>query len=184
MTMEESPAAREASAVSPSLKLPATRVASVRVRGVQFAVVCPETAMDGVASRGFFLLLLTVRSSLASQPRISPFHFPQTVSAGEKISVSCLVTGDSPLEIRWLKDASPLQPSTATAVTGDDASMLVIKSASAKAAGNYTCLATNAFGTDSLTARLRIRGQSVAGLSVAGLTRSESSGSRLAHEAG
>ena len=52
--------------------------------------------------------------------------------------------------------------STATVVNSQDFSSLGIKDASSDHSGNYTCVVSNAYGSESFTARLSVRCESLA----------------------
>ncbi|KAH6921920.1 hypothetical protein HPB50_006465 [Hyalomma asiaticum] len=86
------------------------------------------------------------------QPHVQSFSFPQNVNLGEEASVTCVVTrGSRPLHIVWTQDGRVVSNSErkfATAVL-DNIVTLTIRGVSAQDVGNYTCTATNDFGTDS-----------------------------------
>ena len=59
-----------------------------------------------------------------------------------------------------MKDENPIQPGDHTKIKGDqEDSTLSIRSTREFDAGNYTCIAKNAFGSDSFTTRLVIQGK-------------------------
>ncbi|KAK8753129.1 hypothetical protein OTU49_002734, partial [Cherax quadricarinatus] len=100
---------------------------------------------------------LTVRVMVP--PRLAPFSFAVGTRAGMRAQATCLAQeGDQPLAHAWLKDGHPLDPNLDVRTSQLDAftSILVIDRATAAHTGNYTCAATNAARTTTITARLTV----------------------------
>nr|XP_053626185.1 cell adhesion molecule Dscam2-like [Cherax quadricarinatus] len=92
-------------------------------------------------------------------PRLAPFSFAVGTRAGMRAQATCLAQeGDQPLAHAWLKDGHPLDPNLDVRTSQLDAftSILVIDRATAAHTGNYTCAATNAARTTTITARLTV----------------------------
>lgn len=95
-------------------------------------------------------------------PRIRPFEFESAAFAGEPVQLTCFVTkGDKPLRISWYlhsRELTSSQTGITTTAMGDRASSLSIAAAGLSNAGNYTCVAQNAAGTDYHSAYLEVNG--------------------------
>ncbi|KAH7976677.1 hypothetical protein HPB52_018022 [Rhipicephalus sanguineus] len=95
------------------------------------------------------------------QPHVQPFSFPQNVNLGEEASVACVVTrGSKPLHIIWTQDGRAVSNNYRKFVKTalDNFVTLTIRGVAAQDVGNYTCTATNDFGTDSASATLLVEG--------------------------
>uniref|UniRef100_T1JCP3 Down syndrome cell adhesion molecule-like protein Dscam2 n=1 Tax=Strigamia maritima TaxID=126957 RepID=T1JCP3_STRMM len=94
-------------------------------------------------------------------PKIIPFSFQEDQTyEGVRASVFCSSSqGDLPLNIKWYKDNTLVQPkSDVTTQTIDNyASTLVIELVKAHHSGNYTCSASNAAATVNHTALLIVK---------------------------
>lgn len=95
-------------------------------------------------------------------PRIRPFEFESAAFAGEPVQLTCFITkGDKPLRISWYlhsRELTSSQTGISTTAMGDRASSLSIAAAGLSNAGNYTCVAQNAAGTDYHSAYLEVNG--------------------------
>ena len=92
-----------------------------------------------------------------------PFSFGQgTMTSGEPITVQCnVVHGDLPMTLRWMFHGRELssQMGVTTFRLNPRVSLLSIDSVAAAHAGDYTCTAQNAAGSDNQTASLFVQGQ-------------------------
>ncbi|KAH8030056.1 hypothetical protein HPB51_006488 [Rhipicephalus microplus] len=98
-------------------------------------------------------------------PKVQPFQFPSRPQLGKRLRITCSVTqGDSPLSFAWLKDDVELTASSSDGVddhhpvsldSGPESSVLVLKRLGVDDIGNYTCVVSNAAGTDKFQAFLR-----------------------------
>lgn len=95
-------------------------------------------------------------------PKIAPFTFGEdAMSYGDTISIQCTISGgDLPVDVQWRLNGSPLESylEIQTAKSGKRINNLVIDLVSAKHAGNYTCLASNAAGVAEHTSELVVNG--------------------------
>ncbi|KAL1463711.1 hypothetical protein WDU94_015437 [Cyamophila willieti] len=102
-------------------------------------------------------------------PKIQPFSFgDEPREAGDTASVSCLLTGDIPMNITWLMNGkvcpsssgseSEESPDISVSQTGRRLSMLAIEAVKHTHAGNYTCFAVNQAGNASYSAELKVNG--------------------------
>ncbi|KAH6928692.1 hypothetical protein HPB50_018635 [Hyalomma asiaticum] len=91
-------------------------------------------------------------------PAIQQIVASSKVNAGEKATAACLLKrGSEPMTFQWLRnnvDASLLP--NVRVLRFEDYLLLVIDPASAESSGNYTCAATNAFGSDAQTAHIEV----------------------------
>ena len=106
-------------------------------------------------------MLLPFFSAVA--PQIASFSFgEESINAGDLASVQCTVTkGDFPLEITWMFDNHPIESQRLDIVisnSGTRLKHLTIENVSAKHAGEYTCIASNAAGSVSRSALLNVNG--------------------------
>lgn len=107
-------------------------------------------------------------SCLIVSPQIAPISFgDEPVNAGDLVSVQCVVTkGDSPLEISWTFDSQPIRPDRMDVIvsnSGKRVKQLTIESVAARHAGEYTCVASNAAGSTSHSAKLDVNGTPLLG---------------------
>ncbi|KAH9364291.1 hypothetical protein HPB48_008471 [Haemaphysalis longicornis] len=90
-------------------------------------------------------------------PQIQPFVFPKNSRLNSKITISCSAhIGTEPLSFAWFKNGRELRPENKASakMASETVSMLTIPNVSPDDVGNYTCQASNQFGTDSYTATL------------------------------
>ena len=67
--------------------------------------------------------------------------------------------GSKPIEFKWMKDNKDVENVPNTSVLNQAGfSVLTVGPASKENVGNYTCIAKNAFGRDSLTASFILKG--------------------------
>ena len=92
-----------------------------------------------------------------------PFSFgDDTVNEGDPAQLACFVRkGDTPLRITWsLKgDVVTSGPTVTTNMFGTRTSMLMISSVGYRHSGTYSCRATNAAGSVTESAVLRVNGK-------------------------
>lgn len=94
-------------------------------------------------------------------PKIANFDFGDApASFGDTISIQCTISGDLPAAVEWRLNGSPLESylEIQTEKRGKRINNLVIDLVSAKHAGNYTCLASNAAGVAEHTSELVVNG--------------------------
>lgn len=86
--------------------------------------------------------------------------FPPALREGERGSATCTIrSGDRPLEFQWKKDGQVVSEIPNIKIQSiPDSSVLVIESVTSKSSGNYTCIVSNAHGTDQFTAILTVTG--------------------------
>ncbi|KAL3218029.1 hypothetical protein MRX96_050896 [Rhipicephalus microplus] len=93
-------------------------------------------------------------------PDLREFSFPSEVALGEEILVGCFVKKGTagPYRITWLKDGKEIRESERVTITARSktSAALRISSIRAEDVANYTCVASNDYGTDSVTAPLII----------------------------
>lgn len=94
-------------------------------------------------------------------PHINPFSFEGMANAGDSLTLTChAAKGDLPLKIQWTFNGVQLFAhfGVVTSKVGDRTSFLMIPSAKAENAGNYTCISSNLAGEYNYTAELLING--------------------------
>ncbi|KTF71343.1 hypothetical protein cypCar_00035221, partial [Cyprinus carpio] len=83
---------------------------------------------------------------------------PVTVSEGEKLNLSCHVSGSSPMKIQWMKDRREVTSSTNTKmIFVDGTATLEINQTSKTDAGDYLCKATNSAGSEFSKTKVTIK---------------------------
>ncbi|KAH6928384.1 hypothetical protein HPB50_015409 [Hyalomma asiaticum] len=95
------------------------------------------------------------RSFVPDAPVIQPLVFPSDVVTGVNTKLLCNVQrGTRPLNFAWLKDGASVSDGVSSQ---DDFSLLSIDPVTAESAGNYTCVVSNAAGTDRYTSTLEVK---------------------------
>jgi len=85
----------------------------------------------------------------AESPEILKLFERRNLEEGQKLTITCSTTkGSKPLTFEWLKEGVHLTNSKYRIANDEDFSLLKIDTISAKDAGNFSCKASNAFGSD------------------------------------
>ncbi|XP_071865655.1 Down syndrome cell adhesion molecule 1 isoform X18 [Bombus fervidus] len=121
----------------------------------QATYTCVARNAQGYSARG------TLEVQVMVSPQIAPISFgDEPVNAGDLVSVQCVVTkGDSPLEITWTFDNQQIRSDRMDVIvsnSGKRVKQLTIESVAARHAGEYTCVASNAAGSTSHSAKLDV----------------------------
>lgn len=93
-------------------------------------------------------------------PKIKAFSFPSDIDTSTPfVSASCVLSkGTKPISFEWLKNGRSLSNGNRLAIRHEDQfTILEIRNINASDVGNYTCLATNTFGSDKYTSLLVIK---------------------------
>ncbi|XP_075732227.1 cell adhesion molecule Dscam1-like isoform X2 [Rhipicephalus microplus] len=95
-----------------------------------------------------------------ARPVINPFLFMKNLQEGMRTTVVCSVlSGESPMDIDWLKDGAPLSdihPEAKITRLGDFASSLTMDNVTRRHSGNYSCKVTSGIATANYTARMDV----------------------------
>ncbi|XP_075526208.1 hemicentin-1-like [Dermacentor variabilis] len=106
---------------------------------------------------------ITVPLVVSASPKLREFAFPPESTLGEQILVSCAVrsVATGPHRMTWLKDGQVLEKSDRVSVSAQfkGTAAIMIADLRPEDVGNYTCVASNAFGSDSFTAALVVQGE-------------------------
>ncbi|KFM56581.1 Down syndrome cell adhesion molecule-like protein, partial [Stegodyphus mimosarum] len=75
------------------------------------------------------------------------------------VSVTCIAaTKTKPITFQWLKDSKEIMlEENIRIASANEVSVLILDPVNLENSGNYTCIATNSFGSDQLTAFLKVR---------------------------
>ena len=96
-------------------------------------------------------------------PKINPFHSTiLSLNVGDRASITCsVIKGDTPLNVKWLKNGVLIDPSQRIVVTQVDQynSILVIEHLSASHSGNYSCVVSNPAAEVESTQALLVNGK-------------------------
>jgi len=102
---------------------------------------------------------------LIEAPKILSLPQQNIIPIGSPFRIYCSTfAGDKPLFFQFSKNGQLLTstPNTNYKIeNSEDLSLFSIKSVERNDSGNYSCIARNAFGTDSQTVQLLIRGSSL-----------------------
>nr|XP_037290515.1 titin-like [Rhipicephalus microplus] len=109
----------------------------------------------------FLVLAATLKhiQSSVEPPKVQPFSFPTTKAMPKRVVVHCsAVEGSEPFQFSWIKDGARLEshPRVEVKQLSETLSTLTIYKAGAEDVGNYTCIVTNAAGSDAATSQLLI----------------------------
>lgn len=101
----------------------------------------------------------TLLQLIPELPEIEPFSFSaHGFNSGGSAKTMCTVTtGDSPLDIYWLKDGRKFDSSNIRRLD-EYSSILSIRLVTISDAGNYTCVAKNRAGVTEFTGQLVVKG--------------------------
>ncbi|XP_037872857.1 cell adhesion molecule Dscam2 isoform X2 [Bombyx mori] len=101
----------------------------------------------------------TVRIEVHKPPKIADFHFPEELEVGGSTQATCsLITGDKPIQFTWHKDNLPIPSALKTEQKNMDFfSILIIQDLTSAHSGEYTCKASNDFGSVSHSAPLIVK---------------------------
>lgn len=93
-------------------------------------------------------------------PKLLPMTPQFTVVEQTKYIAQCNVNkGSEPLFYQWTKDGKAINDQTIKMVTTESiGSSLIIDKVTMNNDGNYTCIVRNAFGEDSQSTRLSVKG--------------------------
>ncbi|XP_074600813.1 cell adhesion molecule Dscam1-like [Brevipalpus obovatus] len=120
---------------------------------------CVASGRNGQKASGSLYVSVLVK------PFIQPFTFGKDLHSGQRHNALCsVVEGDSPIEIRWLKDGVPIEtilnrshPLRIEMIqVGDFSSHLTFASLGPEHSGNYTCNASNVAGSAQHSARMMV----------------------------
>lgn len=90
-------------------------------------------------------------------PEIQPFLPSHKLKIGDAANFMCsVIRGQTPLTFKWYKNGKLIDKSSKEA-TNDKFSALVIDPVKATSAGNYTCVASNSFGSSSYSSLLVVK---------------------------
>ncbi|XP_023225164.1 Down syndrome cell adhesion molecule-like [Centruroides sculpturatus] len=98
------------------------------------------------------------KSDNNNSPKIQPFNFPPNLSVGQSTKFLCtLVEGAHPVSFRWFKDGQEITGNKNIEITKlRDISILIFNNINIEDAGNYTCIASNKFGSVNHTSLLAV----------------------------
>ncbi|CAB3253560.1 unnamed protein product [Arctia plantaginis] len=101
----------------------------------------------------------TVRIEVHKPPKIAPFQFPEELEVGGSTQATCsLVSGDKPIQFTWHKDNLPIPSILKVEQKNMDFfSLLIIQDLTSSHSGEYSCRATNDFGTVSHSTSLIVK---------------------------
>ncbi|KAL3203358.1 hypothetical protein MRX96_041939 [Rhipicephalus microplus] len=137
-----------------------TKASSVllSIEGVRVADIGNYTC---TAANEFGVDTLTM-SLVVTAPVVGKFGFSSDVSLGDEVMENCVVKKGSsgPYRIALLKDGDEVRSDDRVTVSSHSKSSATLRIASLRTedVGNYTCTASNQYGSDSVTAALLVHG--------------------------
>ncbi|KAI8435829.1 hypothetical protein MSG28_004046 [Choristoneura fumiferana] len=117
------------------------------------AYTCEVKAESGELARR------TVRIEVHKPPKIAPFLFPEELEVGGSTQATCsLVSGDKPIQFTWHKDNLPIPSLLKVEQKNMDFfTILIIQDLTSAHSGDYSCKASNEFGSVSHSASLNVK---------------------------
>ncbi|KAH9380974.1 hypothetical protein HPB48_021080 [Haemaphysalis longicornis] len=119
----------------------------------------PGTLQLTISTFIFTFLFEITSAKPTVPPRITPFSFASRLVAGQRATITCAIyEGDQPLTFVWLKDGTVISKGSQNVETSEGAgySTLTISPLSLQNSGNYTCVVSNAAGSDSTSSSLTV----------------------------
>lgn len=106
----------------------------------------------------FFSILPGVFAN--DSPVLNPLFVPPNIAIGDITEISCTIKkGSMPIDFKWLHNGKDIQSHSKYKVTSiKTSSHFYIGEIQASDIGNFTCIASNAFGTDSKTESVFMEG--------------------------
>ncbi|XP_066527565.1 leucine-rich repeats and immunoglobulin-like domains protein 1 [Hoplias malabaricus] len=101
------------------------------------------------------MISANVTLTVLETPHLAQGMEDRSVVVGETVALQCKALGSPPPRISWLRGDEPLRPSERHHFTPGN-QLLVIGSASLEDAGRYTCVMSNALGTERVHCRLNV----------------------------
>lgn len=97
--------------------------------------------------------LLIPGTSANEPPVLNPLLIPPNIAIGDITEISCTVKrGSQPITFKWLHNGKDIRANTKyKTMNSKTSSHFSIGEIQAEDIGNFTCVAHNAFGTDSKT---------------------------------
>lgn len=94
-------------------------------------------------------------------PEVRKFSFQEDTVVGKRVSATCLVSQQTDVtSFKWLKNGKEVDVSKNVRIKDDqEFSILIIDPANLEDEGNYTCVASNSFGSGRYTAHLSVKGK-------------------------
>lgn len=84
---------------------------------------------------------------------------PVSLNEGERLSLSCHISGSSPLSVQWMKDRKEVVASASCRMSFVDGTATLTVDRTSKAdAGDYLCKAANNVGSDFSKVKVTIKG--------------------------
>lgn len=93
-------------------------------------------------------------------PVLNPLLVPPNISIGDITAITCTIKrGSRPVNFKWLHNGQEVRMHSKYKITSSDAtSQFFIGEIQASDIGNFTCIASNAYGTDSKTESVFMEG--------------------------
>ncbi|CDW55769.1 Muscle M line assembly protein unc 89 [Trichuris trichiura] len=113
---------------------------------------CVATNKMGSASSNAFLSVSVAEETVSGGQQMAPAFLSAITEAfpmcGEKVHLECVVTGNPPPEVHWLKNGQEVLSTGMMKVStfSDGTQCLEIEHVAVKDAGDYCCVATNPLG--------------------------------------
>ncbi|KAH7974622.1 hypothetical protein HPB49_017479 [Dermacentor silvarum] len=115
-----------------------------------------------VARNAFGSESLTLPLIISEAPKVADLSFPSNLAMGDEVIALCVVKKGStgPYHVSWRKDGAELSPTGRLSLSALSRSSAALRIESLRPGdiGNYTCTASNAFGSDTVTAPLVVNG--------------------------
>lgn len=108
-----------------------------------------------------FIIFLKSGILASDSPVLNPLFVPPNIAIGDITEIVCTIKkGTMPIEFKWLHNGKDVQAHSKYKVTSSKTSShFYIGEIQASDIGNFTCIASNAFGADSKTENVFMEGK-------------------------
>lgn len=96
-------------------------------------------------------------------PVLNPLSVPPNIAIGDITAITCTIKrGSRPVNFKWLHNGQEMRIDSKYKITSSDAtSQFFIGEIQASDIGNFTCIASNAYGTHSKTENVFMEGMAL-----------------------
>lgn len=107
------------------------------------------------------MYLTSLGASASDAPVLNPLSIPPSIAIGDLTTITCTIKrGSPPVQFKWLHNGIEIQSHVKYKITSTVASStFLVGQIEATDIGNYSCIASNAFGSDRQTEIVFMEGE-------------------------